>query len=97
MSNFASISELNPEYKPEIVMFPNANFGKYLHIALFYSVSKFRGKCYFVKHKKRTFVGCLFILHFFTYIESGWGCQKWPKKKKALICVPFILIKINHK
>ncbi len=58
VSNFASISELNPEYKPEIVMFPNANFGKYLHIALFDYVSKFRGKCYFVKLKKRTFVGC---------------------------------------
>lgn len=82
MSNFASISELNPEYKPEIVMFPNANFGKYLHIALFYSVSKFRGQCYFVKHKKITFVGCLFILHFFLVTLKVDGDAKNENKKK---------------
>lgn len=67
---FASISELNPEYKPEIVMFPNANFGKYLHTALFDYVSKFRGKCYFENFCR------MFILHIFTCIESGWRCQQ---------------------
>lgn len=31
---FASISELNPDYKPEMVMFPNANFGKCSQIVM---------------------------------------------------------------